>query len=378
MDILLELYDKHNIDNIIAIVHNRYDKVIYFGKEDDPPEETKVFLHEFIMNHFRIPAEFVTVTDVTVKGIAETVSKQINGNDSYTVDLSGGSEEFCAALGYIALSRSNVQICRHKISSDSDGFLAELTLKDLVALGGGAVLDVTDENSKVVNEKNFTNGVLHLWDAVKNISTDWNRFCSLPSDKLPAGEITRKITKKNDKLSCERVLRELKKHKLVREYSVETNKDKGIARYFLSSSVKYPFLYDKSGTVLEYYSCLSAIKTGLFRDCGVGAILDLNGIISDSPAEPRNELDLTMCSGVIPYFVSCKNCQPTKEFLYEIKALADHFKGVYAVPALISSLPANKAVNNRAAEMGIVLIDNVSQMSLKQLSDKIGELRKIR
>ena len=100
-----------------------------------------------------------------------------------------------------------------------------------------------------------------------------------------------------------------------------------------------------------------------------GVVLDLDGLITKKRGDPKNEIDVTAVYKNRPVLISCKNCKPTKEHLYEILTMAEQYGGKYAVPVLVCSERAFEPVSVRAAEMGVILIDSVAEAPLKRLKD---------
>ena len=128
----------------------------------------------------------------------------------------------------------------------------------------------------------------------------------------------RKCSKQGDEKTVGRVMDRFTRLKIVSDWQYTTINGKRHCIYEMSSGVKTRELYEKSGSALEMYTCLAAYECCNFKDCQSSVLIDLNGIITNIPADPRNEIDVVMIYNHTPIFVSCKNTQPTKEFLYEI------------------------------------------------------------
>ena len=78
----------------------------------------------------------------------------------------------------------------------------------------------------------------------------------------------------------------------------------------------------------------------------------------------------------MPTFISCKNGYFDANELYKLSSVAERFGSKYSKKLLIASEPskdtnAYKTICERAADMGITLIDGVSDMSDYDLTRKI-------
>ena len=143
------------------------------------------------------------------------------------------------------------------------------------------------------------------------------------------------------------------------------------AEYTLHVLKNAEFLYEKGGNLLEMVSYFAAKDSGVFSDVCVGVELDWDGQRGHGNHEPCNELDLVFTYGHIPVFVSCKGTSVEKEYLYEISTMARHFGGQHARAMLISAVKNRRSIHNRAREMGILLIDDISSCGISGLSEKL-------
>ena len=218
------------------------------------------------------------------------------------------------------------------------------------------------------------NEILRVWDAVKRIPYEWNKFCSMPSESYIDDGKTfyqRRCNKYGDEKTVGRVMERLTKFKIVLDWQYKIIKDKKYCIYEMNPFSRTRKLYENSGSALEMYTCLAAYECNIFKDCQASVLIDLNGIITNIPADPRNEVDVVMIYNHTPIFVSCKNTQPTKEFLYEIKVITQQYGGKYAKAILVASEKALEPVKQRALEMDIILLEGVYQHSLSEFKEEI-------
>ncbi len=377
---LVEFYDRDYLDNIISLLHRHYDG-IYFVLRKDAEVIRKDNLKEFVKSYFNVPVNFIKIDDTDLENIVSDLSRILNDEDEFDFDVTGGCELLAVALGVI-ISQNRYKINVHKYSVIGDRLLFNYNknstgydnederalIKEVIGLNGGKLISEDDYH---YDDKNFRNEVLRLWDAIKNLSNEWNRFCSLSSDKIAEKTYIRRMEKKSDYSYCMRIMRSLHKYNIVEKYEFYNMNDKQYLRYTLSNKALTNELYFKAGSSLETYGAVAVYECGIFKDVHNSVQIDLNGIITGRPADPRNEIDIMMLYRHVPVFVSCKNTQITKEYLYEIKIMAKQYGGKYGVAMILSSRQALEPVVQRAQEMGVILIDDVAQYSLSELKEKL-------
>ena len=378
--VLLELYSSDSTENAISMLSRDYDRTVFFCSPDLIPNSRKqARMISLFHRQFGSEVSFRDISECTFEAVIESFVKEtpeIPGN-SYYFDLTGGSSLFIAAAGYFVSSSSRDDISMHLYDPRRGEIVfgkgtpapeadRALLFSDAVMLNGGLQLS-SEYGSELLGNRDFISDTMRLWNAVKMLPLEWNRFCSVPylNPSLDSGEkIRRKTTKKNDETVCRKVLQSLEEAGIVESIVFGD----GFCEYTLSEKIKNRELYEKSGTVLEILTALAAACTGLFYDISASTKLDYDGIILCEPDETRNEIDVTMMYGHLPVFISCKNTAVTKEYLYEIQTMAKHFGGKYAIPVIVSSVNSNLSIRNRAREMGIVLIYGISTISRNEFS----------
>ncbi len=383
---LMEFYDKDYLENLISLFHRDYDGV-YFFHFDNPNPRKKKHLIEYIQDNFQLEPQFVRIDENSVALIARQIVEVMNKEDLYDFDITGGSELFSVATGYIIGKYRSYKTMVHQYDVESDTLIynnnedvytrkedSTATIEEIIAMNGGKVISISNgENYNYLN-KELRNEILRVWNAVKSIPYEWNKFCSMPCYSYhDNGNIIyqRKCSKQGDEKTVGRVMERFVRLKIVLQWHYKIINDKRHCVYKLNSFSKTKELYEKSGSALEMYTCLAAYECCNFKDCKSSVLIDLNGIITNRPADPRNEIDVMMIYNHTPIFVSCKNTIPTKECLYEIKVMAQQYGGKYAKAVLVSSLKALEPVTQRALEMDIILIDSVYQHSLNEFKEEI-------
>ncbi len=375
MKMLIEFYDKENIENILSLLTATYDRVVYFCTDDLNSVAYSV-LYDYITRHFGISPEFVSIKDSTFKGIIDVFESVIKDGDETEVDITGGSEVFIAAIGYLtAQNTKNIKIhsfdiknrtyIRHYPTTDKKEINPLLRVEDFITLCGGKIIGGTDRCRYSLRDSTIKNEVLRLWRAVKDIAKDWNRFSSVPT--LKDGRQFAKLVEQKSESSIRRILSALKNNRIIDEPKAKYIGTKKYYTYRLNTPKTVDFLYDKAGNLLEMYAYIAAMECELFNDCCVGVPLDWDGKDSGT----SNEIDLILTCGCIPVFVSCKNTAVENEYLYEINTMTHRFGGKYAKTMILSNHKNPHPIRERAKEMGIILIDNINNMSFEVFKERL-------
>ncbi len=391
--VLIELYDEDMSENLISLSLRKYDRVVYmFFNENGPSNRARSLLQSVIRRRIGIEADFWAVKERSVDAAYSTLCALIKGEAHYCIDLTGGDELFIAAVGMLIKERSgreartdgaqtafsvhscNIPTRREDLHfgrfPDAGERPAAFTFEDIILLNGGKMLEEGGAEPDTTPDM-LRKEIIQLWHALRDMPTEWNRFCSLsyvegtlPDEK---GQISRRFSKSDDAAVSERVMQRLSKRGFISNYRIDGSE----LVYALSGKAHTRNLYLMAGTVLEMYTALAAADTGLFRECHTEVLLDYDGIVSGKPADPVNELDVTLMYGILPVFISCKNTTVTKEFLYEIRTMADHFGGRYAVAMMVTSRETPEPVRERAKEMNVALVDNVQDLTLNEFRSEI-------
>lgn len=379
---LVEFYDRDYLDNIISLLHRKYDGVCFILRKDEKVNKQES-LSKFINDYFSLSVNYVKVDSNRLENIVGELESILNEEDEYDFDVTGGCELLAVALGLL-ICKGKYKINVHKYSVLTDEIVfnqgnnstdydledERALIEEVIALNGGKLIN---EEYYDYDDNYFRNEVLRLWDAIKDLSNEWNRFCSLTCEETSNRSYIKKIEKKNDYSYCMRVMHSLHKYNIVEKYEFYKQSDKQYIRYTLSNKAKTNELYFKAGSALETYGALAVNECKVFKDVHNSVEIDLNGIITGRAADPRNEIDIMMLYRHIPVFVSCKNTQITKEYLYEIKVMAQQYGGKYATSMILSSRQALEPVVERAHQMGVILIDDISRYSLNELKEKLLE-----
>lgn len=382
--ILIEFYCKENAENIIPFLYESYDRVyfVYFDGEK-PDGRSREVLDKLVSEKFGAEPGYVRIEQKDLASAYTALQRIIYGENEYHIDLTGGSELFKAASGVfigngkpgkIKLFTFDLKngVRREQYPNQrTDRPVRGLSIQEHIMLSGGEVISVSQKGFAVW-DKQLRSEIIRMWDAVKTMPNEWNRFCSLSNFKSDT-HYKRGLPKAEDRIVSERVIKVLHRRGIIKNEKITQNDiGKYYLHYDLSEVSKTVELYEKSGTALELYSCLAASECGSFTDTASGVCIDLDGNITNKKGDPRNEIDLCAVYKERLVLASCKNTIPVKEHLYEILTMADQYGGPHAVPMLICSEPALEPLKERAKEMGVRLIDNVINMSLSALKNAMS------
>lgn len=378
--LLIEFYDRENLENLISLTKGRYSKVVYlyFPELNEPTEQEQRTLSRFIENRFGIPAAFFPVANAGLRTICAAFDAILEDTPSCVIDITGGCEIFIAAAGYYAAHGKNKMITLQQYDVAQGSLIFRyprstvtekpLTLQvpEAVTLHGAAALDCIDYPST----PELDNEILRLWSAVKDVPRQWNHFCTMPAF-TPAEHRTlqeKGLVSHSDRNAYDIIAPRLRRKGIMADETLQRMGNKEYRVFSLNVEKDGRFLYEKGGNLLEMYCALAAHRSGCFNDCRVSVILDWDGKKRTRSVDVRNEVDVVVTHGHIPVFISCKNTRLENEHLYEIATMTRHYGGRYARPAIVSNVENLPVIRKRAQDMGILLIDEVYKLSLEEFT----------
>jgi len=389
--ILIEFYDPSYLENIFALFGARYDavKFLYLRNANAPSSSTRKRLAYFIWQKFGIRAEFISLPMDNMETLLSCFQSITSDEGRYDFDVTGGTPVFVAASGIFLAKNKEKDIflveyevkegeliycypeCNCRAEDSRPRIEVPLTVSEIITLSGTSFLSANGPRRFDSDEEVLRFEVDRLWKAVRHSMRGWNAFCALAQPKnLPAGR-KGKIYETKKVHTYETVAQKLHSAGIISDEKTLISGSVTTTEYTLHVTPKADFLYEKGGNLLEMVSYFAAKSSGAFCDVCVGVELDWDGQRGHGNHEPCNELDLVFTYGHIPVFVSCKGTIVEKEYLYEIATMAKHFGGQYARAALISTVKNRRSIHNRAREMGILLIDDVSSIGIEGLAEKL-------
>lgn len=391
MKTLVELFDSCQIENIIAGIKLKPQKIVFVGfdkvmKEKRISDIKKIFYSRYP----QIVLEFRKVSRYDYQKIYCTLDEIVSENPDCVFDLTGGKELVLAAMGELSVVREipmvqfNIRtgnLIRVK-NSDHINCIEEkgLSISECVQMNGGSVIKNTETDYEWDFSDEFREDVLTLWEICKDNCREWNiqanmfdlfeKNASFSQNGLVRVRLSQLIYNKKLSPVNEELFRKLIKRGFITNYSFDGD---NLSFGYKNKQIKHCLL--KAGNILELYTYVTAYNIcqnehGFFNDSDVGVYVDWDGIITGDTdgTDTRNELDVVFTRGYIPVFISCKNGQVHKEDLYELYTVGEKFGGEYSKLALVCTYISNdihqkETLINRARTMNIEIIDGVDEMS---------------
>jgi len=381
--VLMEFYSGRTPENLISLLKERYDEILFyaFRGKNAPTEKDRKHLSDVVEEILGIRPKFHLLSKVNIHSVLNEFPRVLP-DCIYEVDITGGNESFIAAAGIWQEREENGKIFLHQYdiktgrllhrypaSSEKENcFPYYLTVPQLLTLGGTPPITAPKYN---LSYGPLRDEIFRLWNAVRTCLKDWNTFCSLQSRNASVRE-KRIDQKPGHRDLFSRVYRRLKEAKIAGNERLFTDGGKQYMLFDLYVDPSALFLYDKAGTLLEMYAALASFESGAFYDIRVGVTVDWNGVPSPKwEPDPRNEVDLILMHENLPILASCKNTEPSNEFLYEIMTMSRHYGVYFSKPMLFSSRVATSSVRQRAKEMDIILIDGIARMDFQRFTQRI-------
>lgn len=393
---LIEFFDKCPLENIIGSLALRPGRVIFLGSNRQKLESALVSIRKILREQgIRAIVSYRMVAQNDINGIL-TVLRDILSQDNalsraeeYVFDCSGGDEASLVAVGlafrftHSRLFRIQCETRRgvlYKIPSHASGEIGRepydgtvtvsmTVAQNLTLHGGNLEEDMVSENAAAGYpfRDAIYGDINRLWEICRRDCAAWNTQIGALSNALrQLDEEKTAYRLEEDRHVDDGFLRTL-----VKTGSV-TIADDGKTK---TCTFKNPYMRDcltKAGTLLEYKTYMTAFhyRHGAyptpFTDGCPGVVIRWN----DSRATSRNEIDVLLMQGVVPYFISCKNGDIKTDELYKLHTVAGRFGQKYARRILVSttyfeenrSTAASQSLRERAKEMNIRLIERVHRM----------------
>ncbi len=391
MKTIIEFFDECQLENVIAVLRFKPEKVVFIGFNESMKENRIETLRRFFeLRKLPVELEFRHVARYRFDLIVEKLEQILDENEDCCFDLTGGKELTLTAMGMVASHMSvpmfqfNVRTGRFIPVSNCDDLLPPdeecMTVHEIVVLNGGEIdyNDVNDYQWNLTNE--FRKDIDLLWEICRKDCKRWNRQINVFGSfekYVPMFGLTVEVDTdwlaglRCDTLLDDYIIGSLIKHGLIHHYEYDCGRLK-----FTYKNEQIHQCLTKAGNVLELYTYLTAkdisdLNPGYFDDQDIGVVVDWDGIIhrkNENIIETRNEVDVIVMKDMIPVFISCKNGEVTKDALYELETVAEKFGGEYAKKILVCTyLNSNKDsashIRQRANDMGIEIIYDVHRMS---------------
>lgn len=413
----IEFFDKTATENICACLSYAPEQVIFIGSDSK-------LMRKHIANYQRVFAdrneffrfEIKTVPRNNLDDAVQLLSEIVESYDDCVFDITGGEEILNLALGivYARYPEKHIQIHKFNLRNntiadcDKDGVTIYreppmLSVEENIRVYGGDVLyggisDIKTYRWELSEE--FTQDVYRMWEICRENPRFWNVQINMfeaienmgtqTDDGLttvaqwPA--LDQHLAQRNHQYrKNEKIIDDLLRHGLLTWYWDES--DDHVTISYKNAQVKK--CLTKAGLILEMKVYLTARQLRdekgrpIYNDSLNGVVIDWDGTgDNETPAgrfDTSNEIDVLLMHGTVPVFISCKNGMVNSEELYKLSAVADRFGGPYAKKVLVASAldqlgPAADHLRQRAADMQIRIIEDLSQMDEGKLEKTLKNL----
>ena len=381
---IVELFSSEPAENLLSALCLRPERVIFLGSQSLMTDGRIAAIRSFFKGRAAAPSlRFLRIQDRDYVGAGAAIRDILREDPEACFEMTGGSDLLLASLGAAAaekqltlfeleVRRQRLQLLQGASPAIQEGPVRPrlgISAAEYIRLRGGSLI----ESSYSLSGKlpaGLEQDVEDLWEAYRRAPRDWTRQCSLLAAltaKSGGGlTVSGSMPEKSDRGHIE-ALRELG---LLTDY-----REKGslVTLSFRNAHVKRTLT--RAGDLLELWVFLAAREEPGFTDAVMGARIGWN---AGDRSGTMNEIDGLLMHGAVPVYVSCKLGAVPKEALYEVDAVASRFGGEYAVQALacshLSGSPSAQAtLRRRAADMGILLIEEVDKLPRRELARRLRE-----
>jgi hypothetical protein len=390
---LFECFDFSPLENVIAGLRLKPDRIIFLGNKKPIDTEIKRYQKIFKKHHFS--PEIPTQEKDKDKSIVDILKEFIKPNEEIVIDITGGDEEtiFSIATAVANLDdnlKENVSVQRFNLNyyaedCDNDGEYfkgerANVTVEELIELYGGKIHPKAEQPDENCSPETIT----PLWNTMISNPKDWNNMVSalndfesgIYGDTIRFSLSEKRTHVKNFDIEKERFkdLRiKLKMNGIITDNSGPDRINYTYKNSFFHDCVK------KQGNILELKVLLEArrIKENnkpFFNDCQMSVTIDWDGITYGVP-NTKNEIDVILMRDATPVFISCKNGDVKEDELYKLSEVADRFGGEFVKKVLVvTDNDCKEGFVERAKDMGIHLHQNARKFETKDWENMFREI----
>ncbi len=430
---VVELLDERPINNVVGTVAFSPDKVIYVG--GDAAKQFTARRLPVLRRYFdrkgltALEIEYVQVKRDSLRDIIEKLEGIYSANDDcrFHVEVTGGEDLILIGLGVLCERHPEIELCQ--ISSrlrslrafsigSEDGRRLDVscsnTVEENLLLHGASIICADGSDcipGGYVWTVEFMCDVMLMWNAcskgireglTESAPNAWNKVVS-QLGALDAEQGAREdrnritiaspcfrdsyLTGENGDLFYEYLCFFIRSNLL--DCRVEED-DTYIE--FKNDQVRQ--CLTKAGLLLELkiYMICSELLGPRGGDCRTGVTVDWDGDDDfsaadkfrtdpddpDSTVDTTNEIDVAAICGMTPCFISCKNGIFNAEELYKLYSVCERFGGGYGKKIIVTTNSSHSLGSTRphllqrAADMGIEIIENVHEKSDDELTDALA------
>ena len=372
MQTLIELYDERPLENVLGVEMFRPQQVVYICPDNVASDQKiqRQLRAYFKHRGQRVELIFRRARVFDTEAMLQLFRGIVKQYPDCAVDITGGTDAVLFAAGLLCgetavpvFTYSRRSNCFYDIRNAS--FAANIpcdvryTVEDCFMMAGGSMragrvdnailakyMDVIEDFFRLylTHRREWTRTVNYM-QRVSQSAFDGSYSLDIHGDYTVKGERGSRIS------APESVLKDLEQIGFLQQLCITP--EESVDFRFRDGQIR-SWLRDV-GSVLELYVYKACLDTGLFQDVRTSAVVDWEG--DDRANAVTNELDVMCTRGVTPVFISCKTCDVKTEALNELAVLRDRFGGKIARAAIVTAERGGTAMRNRAAELGITVID---------------------
>lgn len=381
MKILIELYDKEPIYNYLAAAVFRPDRVYFVGDPKSVNDKCRRQTENFaritgLESEFFYRAARSNNFDEIRREIKKILEAEHKSGNECVIDVTGGKDLALVASGTLMCENTEVicydsEINSFRLLSSGETHAVDIGIpcEAFITAAGGTVYEKTRSMNFTADEWSVIRRIIRVYFDNCGIWTKFVKYLQRISKKdgekigdslFIDAPLT--VNEGGKKFECNSaIMQELEAAGAIK--SVELSKNNIRFRYASSDLAN---LLANEGVWLELSVYLTAKGMPEIFDAqtGVKFVWDIpekgrsiGSVLSDNV--PRNEVDVVLSKGVVPYFISCKTRMPVNEDLNELYALKENFGGELAVAIMATTkyVDTDSPIHERAKAMGIGIID---------------------
>ncbi len=430
--VLIELFDRTPVDNIITTLALKPDRTVFFSTDIKKacralPRFRKICEGRGICTDFSVKGVSKNDLEDVTDALCDVISDPGNIKGQIVVDISGGDDGTLVAVGMVFGMMNDNRLHAFRINPISRrGILYDYTGRDngrlkierrvydftyntqvyltceedIILHGGklishGLTFELTDP---------LTNDVEELWNICRDDPAGWNNRIGHFSAALirfaPESDcrvLPRSAFSKSKNSVDLDLWNELVDKGFV---LIDEKRSAGDSIFFRFKNKLTEECLTKAGSILEYRTYLGAKRAKIddggdflpmFSDVRVSVVIgwDEDGEYTVNEPGTQNEIDCIAMAGVRPIFISCKNGDVKSDELYKLQTVSKEFGSDYAGSALISTVyfdesagvwggyggnKTTSSLKDRAAEMGIRLLSSVHRLSPGKFDENLEKL----
>lgn len=367
---LVELFDARPLENVLGVEMFRPEQVIYVCPDNTPKYAAEQLESYFAHRGIHASLRFLRVNLFDTRAILCLFRKILEEFPDAVIDITGGTDAVLFAAGtacagtkipVITYSRTRNRFYNIQNAPEAHGAPCRVTFTvgDCFRMAGGTMRTGRVDNAAL---DRYMEDMDPFFSVFMKHRRNWDRMISYIQRISPTGEdgtfpleVQGAYTVKGERgarlTAPESALQDLEQIRMISELRIDP--EESVSFRFRDAQIR-AWLRDV-GSVLELYVYKACLDSGLFDDVRTSAVVDWRE--NERSNAVTNELDVMCTQGITPVFISCKTCAIRTEALNELSILKERFGGEIARAAIVSAEPAGASARNRAAELGIRVID---------------------